>query len=168
MQYLRTYRKYLDQKQAAFITEVNSLEPEELSLAVSILCEALRTERAAFSAKVTLLGATEGKLQVFHIAVDDDIGDLLETEIQPDIVEEAGTWLLKRISGEGSLWIASCLGRIEVDSSVAKMVCDDRLQFSLETRKFHSVFSHHRWADPGCVSFEVGGRKRTISNLVAR
>ena len=167
MLYLRAYKAGLVECYETFGQDVLALEGA-LGLGVGKICLALARGQGEFYSSIMKMRGTVGQdLRISHIDLDDDVVDNLITSVGEEEASLAGEWVLKRLTGEAAIMIAWKIGRISVEGKSARMVCQDRVQFSFDTRAFYAVFSHSSWEAEGCKLFEVSGRKRTLLNLSA-
>lgn len=160
MRYLRAYKAHLRGRASLLEADVLALGPE-LREPVAYMVDALARNCGHFWAKHLDLGANNiGRgMVIHHLDLDEDLMDAYETRFGEDAVEEAAKWLLRRLHGESSIFVAWALGPIRFREESHLTVLEDRILFHLVDREFTAVLSHPRWNHPDCTHFYVKGGK---------
>lgn len=160
MRYLKDYKRHLQRRGEMLQADVLGLDGP-LREPVAYIIDALARDCGHFAARNISVGPGNlGKgMTIDHFTVDDDLMDAYEDRFGEAAVEDAGRWLLRRLHGESSIFVAWAVGPIRFPDESHEEVLEDRLLFHLGDRAFVAVFSHHQWNHPDCRRFYLPGRK---------
>jgi hypothetical protein len=161
MSFLKQYKRHLRSRADLLEADVLGLGPD-LREPVAYIVDALARNCGHFAAQNISVGPGNlGKgMTIDHFTVDDDLMDAYEDRFGEAAIEDAGRWLLRRLHGESSIFVAWAVGPIRFPDESHAEVLEDRLLFNLVDRDFVAVFSHHQWNHPECRRFYVKGRPR--------
>lgn len=167
LRHIKQYKRHLRgraEKLEADILALPSAEREP----VAYIVDALARNCGHFLAKHLDLGKNNvGKgMVIHHFDIDEDLMDAYEARFGEELVEGAGRWLLKRLHGETSIFVAWALGPIHFQEESHLTVLEDRILFHLVDREFVAILSHAQHTHPDCIRYYVrGGQRKSLRPL---